>query len=72
MGNRVRTGMDILRDAAEAATLHKHPHMFWVRVDMSRIEKAKWAPPQLKMNVDQLFKDTDMVLAPLWKQMSVS
>lgn len=66
-----RTGMDMIRDAAEAASLHKHSHRTWVQIDINRLEKAKWAPHQLKLHVDRLFEDTDVVLEPLWKQMAV-
>lgn len=68
-----RTGMDMIRDAAEAASLHlaRHPHKVWLKIDSNRIEKLATTPRLLKLHVDKLDEDTELVLVPLWKHMAV-
>lgn len=68
-----RTGMDVIRDAAEAASLHlaHHPHALWLRIDSNRIEKLGTTPRLLRLHVDQRDKDTELVLEPLWKRIKV-
>jgi hypothetical protein len=65
-----RTGMDMIRDAAEIASLHlaAHPHRMWLKIDANRIEKLGTTPRLLKLHVDKLDEDTELVLAPLWKR----
>jgi hypothetical protein len=72
MADGRRTGMDMIRDAAEVASLHAHSHRTWVTIDINRIEKTIWRGQALKIQVDRLFEDTDIVLAPLWRQIAAT
>lgn len=68
-----RTGMDVIGDAAEAASLHlaQHPHRMWLKIDENRIEKMATTPRLLRLHVDQRDKDTELVLKHLWKRIKV-
>jgi hypothetical protein len=65
--------MDMIRDAAEAASLHldRHPYRVWLKIDSNRIDKLATTRRLLKIHVDKLDEDTELVLAPLWKHMAV-
>jgi hypothetical protein len=65
--------MDVIRDAAEAASLHLacHPHRMWLKIDENRIEKLGTTPRLLKLHVDKRDEDTELVLEPLWKRITV-
>lgn len=69
---KLRTGMDIIRDAAEAASLHLacHPHRVWLKIDENRIEKLATNERLIKIHVDRRDEDTELVLASLWKQIA--
>lgn len=69
-----RTGMDMIRDAAEAASLHldRTSHKVWLTIDQNRIEKMTWSAHQLRILVDKRDEDTEAILTPLWKRMLVS
>ena len=68
-----RTGMDMIRDAAEVASLHlaRHPNEVWLKIDSNRIEKLGTTPERLKVHVDRRDEGTDLVLAPLWKELNL-
>ena len=68
-----RTGMDMIRDAAEVASLHlaRHPHALWLKIDSNRIEKLGTTPRLLKLHINRRDEDTELVLAPLWKELNL-
>jgi hypothetical protein len=66
--------MDMIRDAAEVASIHlaRHPHALWLRIDHNRIEKLATTPRLIKIHVDKRDEDTELVLEPLWKQLALA
>lgn len=70
--SEMSSGMDMIRNAAEVASLSldKHYNRVWLQIDQRRIKRVRFSQNLLKLHVDNLFKDTEEVINHIWGKLA--